>query len=376
MDEIIKIAIIDPIGSNGGMVYYDYGLALGLKQNQVEPFIFTCIETDKRFEDQITTIHGFKRIWSLKLNIRKFFAFIGGYFRSTRIAKKKGIKIAHLHVFKFNILTVLAILIVRSKGLKLVATLHDVEPFHKRSVKVLEGLGLKLINAFIVHNESSEKIFLPRKPENAELYVIPHGNYRPFIKEEDIKQTADQEEFRLLFFGLIKEVKGLEILIKAAELVKKSGRKVHLTIAGNPWHVDSSYYTGLIEQAGLTENSTLIFRHIADSELPDLFANNDVVVLPYKRIYQSGVALLAMSYNKPILTSDLPPFKELIKDNETGFLFESENEGSLAKKIMEISDNRELLHTVVQNASRELNDKYDWVAIGKQTKEVYKRLLK
>ena len=70
----------------------------------------------------------------------------------------------------------------------------------------------------------------------------------------------------------------------------------------------------------------------------------------------------------------MPPFKEILKDNENGFLFESENTISLAAKINQILSDRSLLEQVKKNGSEMIKTKYKWDEIGEQTKEAYQTL--
>ena len=84
--------------------------------------------------------------------------------------------------------------------------------------------------------------------------------------------------------------------------------------------------------------------------------------------------MMTLSYEKPALVSDLPPFKEIIKDNQNGFLFESENIISLAEKINQILSDKSLLEKVKKNGSEMIKTKYRWDEIGQQTKEAYQTL--
>ena len=100
----------------------------------------------------------------------------------------------------------------------------------------------------------------------------------------------------------------------------------------------------------------------------------DLVVLPYKKIYQSGVLVMTLSYGKPALVSDLPPLKEVVTDMQTAFLFESENSISLAEKLNLILLDPEKLEQVRINGKELINTKYDWNEIGRQTKQAYQSL--
>ena len=119
---------------------------------------------------------------------------------------------------------------------------------------------------------------------------------------------------------------------------------------------------------------TTEYNHIPNEWVEAYYEAADLVVLPYKRIYQSGVLLLSMSYGRPVLTSDLPAFMEIIEHGENGFLFESENAEDLADKIMDLAENKGQLSIVRDRASKKIRSEFDWVHIGAKTKALYSTL--
>ena len=84
--------------------------------------------------------------------------------------------------------------------------------------------------------------------------------------------------------------------------------------------------------------------------------------------------MMTFSFERPALVSDLPPFREIILDNENGFIFKSENVNDLTLKLNRILSNKELIEKVRNKGSELIKTKYDWVEIGKQTNQVYQSL--
>ena len=78
-----------------------------------------------------------------------------------------------------------------------------------------------------------------------------------------------------------------------------------------------------------------------------------------------------MSYGRVCLCSDLDAFKEIVVDNETGYIFENKNVDSLSKKILEICQNKSDIARIENNAQMLLETKFDWNNIAKLTKELY-----
>ncbi|MFP8487474.1 glycosyltransferase family 4 protein [Gracilimonas sp. Q87] len=367
----MKVAIIEPVGGHGGMDYYDYGLSYGLGQNDCDVDYYTCSKTKKRHYKNVTTKLSFGEIWT-KGKLGKGFKFFYGYILSFLSAKLRKKDLVHLHFFDLSFLNVSVLFLAKIIFQHtVVITFHDVNSFKSSAT----GLNLKKVFAWmdkiIVHNEFSKKELLSKGVEVHKVEIIPHGNYLLFVNELDYTNIEDDNNLELLFFGQIKEVKGLDLLLEAMVKVTQKTHQVHLTIAGRPWHDDPSVYNTIIEKHKLENFVTTEYRFIPDEEVEDYFKKADLVVLPYKRIYQSGVLLLSMSYGRPVLSSNLPAFTEIIEEGETGFIFESENTQSLIDKILKLEKRKEDLIKVRNKASKKIKTDFDWVEIGRKTKKLY-----
>ena len=141
------------------------------------------------------------------------------------------------------------------------------------------------------------------------------------------------EKTILLFFGMIKKVKGLDVLLRSLRKVIDINPDIILLIAGNPWENDFDICKEIIHQNNLSNNIILHTKFIPHEDVEYYYCASDLVVLPYKKIYQSGVLMMALSYERPVLVSDLPALKEIIVDNENGFLFKTENVDDLTKDL-------------------------------------------
>ncbi len=366
----VKIALIEPVGGHGGMDYYDYGLALGLSQNECKINYYTCNKTIVREYPNVNTVKVFKNIWA-KGKLGKLKTFLSGYRQAARHAKKAGIQIAHLHFFGFSPQNLLALKILRYYGLKVVVTVHDVDTFAGSTSNTIEKQCYTLMDGVIVHNNSSYRDLKAKDYDFPPIAVIPHGNYRPFVPQLPLPEFGGT--INLLFFGQIKEVKGLDILLKAFAKVIVQNKNFRLTIAGKPWKTELEQYKRQIEELGLTEYVETHFRYIEDDEVAAFFGNSHLVVLPYKRIYQSGVLLMSMSYGRACLTSDLPAFTEIVEDGKNGFTFQSENEEDLADSILSVTE--ESIKNTTFAAQETITTKFDWKAIGKKTRYFYQELV-
>lgn len=142
-----------------------------------------------------------------------------------------------------------------------------------------------------------------------------------------------------MFFGQIKDVKGLDILLKGFALARTMDASLRLLIGGRVWKTDFSKYQEIIESHGLAPYCALHIHHIPDAEVPCFYRRADLVVLPHLRIYQSDVDLGAMSYGSAVLVSDIAGMLEAVVDESTSFVFRSRDARHLAQRIGEIFSN-------------------------------------
>jgi glycosyltransferase involved in cell wall biosynthesis len=174
---------------------------------------------------------------------------------------------------------------------------------------------------------------------------------------------------------MIKKVKGLEVLLNALSSVVEKNPNVILVIAGRVWENDFSIYQKIIDENNLSEYCIIHNKFIPHEDVDHYYASADLVVLPYKRIYQSGVLMMSLSYEKAVLVSDLPPLIEVVDDDKTGFVFRSEDVFSLSAKLNKILDNKLKMEEVRIKASEIVKTKFGWNEIGKLTKKSYKSIL-
>src|SRR5690606_35508610 len=170
-------------------------------------------------------------------------------------------------------------------------------------------------------------------------------------------------------FGQIKKIKGLDILLDATLKISTEfpEEKFKLVVAGRPWKIDKEYCKEKLKK--LEESGKLVcrFGFIPDDELPHYLSAADLIVLPYRQVYQSGVLLLAMSLGCPVIASNIPGMAEIIKNDETGWLFRNEDFENLATTIQQALRSKEDRQKIALNARKCMEDQYSWADIGKET---------
>jgi len=365
----MKVSIIDPVGGHGGMDYYDYGLASGLGDNNLIVNYYTCDKTEVRFYKNVQTNTVFGNVWERK-GFLKLLSLLSGYLKSFKCATIEKSDIFHFQFFNLGIVNLIVLCLAYFYNQNKVVTLHDIESFHKGSSKFVAKLCLKLIDAIIVHNQFSQAEFEKDFSFNGLLKIIPHGNYLPFVEPQQL--DTQKQKINILFFGQLKEVKGVDVLLEAMKQVVEKSDKYHLTIAGRPWKTEVSTYVSKIKKLGLDKHVTTHFRYIKDEEVTQLYKEASIVVMPYKKIYQSGVLLLSLSYGRTVIVSDLQSFTDVITNDVNGFIFQSENSDSLASCILNL--NHQLIAEASKNSKQLILQNYDWKVIGNDTLKLYKRL--
>jgi len=378
-----KVAIIDPLGAHGSSHhFYLFGQAEGLLKNDVDLSLYTNNETANPKISGVKFFTFYKNIFKSKFRVISGIKWIIGTVFSVFHARFSGISIFHFHIFYTNLLVLFNLLFVKILFGKVVLTVHDVSSFSNSSnSSIICKLIYKLTDRIITHNEfSKSEIINVNGNLSSCIFIVPHGNYTPFIniqydKEKSKEQLGIPNNRRiLLFFGMIKKVKGLEILLSALKGIIKQNPDVLLVIAGKPWENDFSTYQEIIDENNLSEYILLHTKFIPQEDVEHYYCASDLVVLPYKKIYQSGVLMMTLSYECPALVSDLPPIKEIISDNENGFLFKTENVSDLTAKLNSILANEGLMEEVRVKGTELIKTKYDWSEIGRQTKQAYQSL--
>ena len=152
--------------------------------------------------------------------------------------------------------------------------------------------------------------------------------------------------------------------------MSKVPSNINLIIAGKPWKDDFEQYDALIKKHAINDRLVKMIRFIEDDEREMLFFTADVIVLPYRVIFQSGVLLMAMSHGLPVIASDLAPNKEIITHKKNGMLFMSENPEDLSKKINTLFDQDSLRGLLSKKSLITIQQHYDWNNIADKYVEI------
>lgn len=277
-------------------------------------------------------------------------------------------------------------------GKSVVLTLHNVNARIRDSRDtLLNRLTLRFqyhsADHLFVHSEQMKTDLLSDFAVPSDrVTVIPFGinNAVPITQinrtEARQKLGITKERKTILFFGNIAPYKGLEYLIAALQQLWDRQADYQLIIAGRPKNCEK--YWGELRQSirGDIEKGNVLLKeeYIPDEDTEIYFKAADVLALPYRHIYQSGVLFLGYSFGLPVLAADVGPLKEEIIEGETGFVFKPEDPSDLVR-VIETYFGSDLFANLAGHRRSIMDfaaERHSWDIVGQATKAIYALLLR
>lgn len=367
----MKVFYVDPMGY-GNLSSYDTSLLNNISQIDIE--YFTSVKFDlKYYEEKTHKIYSY----SDKKGLIKIFSYIKSQIVLLKFILKLKPEIAHFQWFKIPILDNILLKIIKSKGVKIILTAHNILPHDSgnKYFKIYQKIYSEL-NVIIVHaNNTKQELVRMFDISPSKIKVIPHGilnMQRTDVKSIEKANSYFSKEYhfenKIVFsiLGSINKYKGVDLAIEAwLSLNENEKKKAQLVIAGN----------GKMDVLNVIKNHkdiTLINRFLSNDEFLSLVHLSDYILLPYIKISQSGVLLTALNEKKKVIVSNIGGLSEPFQFGDIGLVIKSVDHLSLLntfKKAIQISD---------KNPDDEVWNKihnfYSWKSIGKKTKELYQSL--
>lgn len=212
---------------------------------------------------------------------------------------------------------------------------------HRPGDKLLTNYFVKRIDGLVAMSRSVlNDAHTFRKDLVSALCFHPiYDNYGETLDPQEAKAKLGLEsDLRyLLFFGFIRDYKGLDILIKAFADERLRAFPVKLLVAGE-FYSNPETYTSLIREQKLEDYIVLRTDFIPDHEVNLYFSAADLVVQPYKSATQSGVTQIGYHFGKPMLVTNVGGLSEIIPDKKVGYVVEPEP-GEIADAIFDFFQN-------------------------------------
>jgi D-inositol-3-phosphate glycosyltransferase len=263
----------------------------------------------------------------------------------------------------------------KNKHTKVISVLDNYIPHEKRiGDKCLSKYFIKPVDGCVVMSHSV-KTDLEKATTNKPIDYCPHPLFDHFgeilPKKEAQKIIGIDENCRwMLFFGLIRDYKGLDLLLKAMVETPASAPDLKLMVAGE-FYSNADVYYKMVKDLGLKERVVFFPEFIPDNKVPLFFSAADIVVQPYKNATQSGVTQIAYHFNKPMIVTNVGGLAEIIPNEKVGFVVNIEP-SAIANAINRFySENREKEFT--EGAAIE-KTKYSWKRMAETIHLIYSKL--
>ena len=246
------------------------------------------------------------------------------------------------------------------KHCKVISILDNVIPHEPHFFDApLTKYFLKGSSGCITLCEAVSKDLLNLK-EDVRYTVIQHPLYSHF--GEKLDREAAEKKLRLksgkkniLFFGLIRTYKGLDILLEAFGRLPED---YQLIIAGEPYG-SFDKYQDIIDRLPNKENVHTWLKYIKDSEVTDYFSAADIAVLPYRSATQSGISSVSYHFEVPMIVTDVGGLKETIGDRGTGIVAPDSRPDTIAEEIIRYFNDPSLKAGFIENIRKE-KERLSW----------------
>ena len=266
----------------------------------------------------------------------------------------------------------IAKLIKKKSKIKIIGLCHNVLPHesHIGDVTLTKYLFNSIDNFVILSNKVVDDLI--RLKPGARYKILPHpiySNFGKLVEKNEARNLLNLpvKQKLLLFFGFIRDYKGLDILLEAMKKLKDE--EIKLIIAGE-FYSNEDKYKKIINDHKLNDKLYLFTKFIPTSEVKYYFSASDVVILPYRDATQSGIVQIAMNFRKPVIATNVGGLGEVVINNRTGYIVEKENPKALSETIDKFySENKE--SEFIENISSEV-EKYSWENFTNEILELIK----
>lgn len=374
-----KVLMVDGWSGND----YSAFLCTALKNNSTD--VGLVVLEDRKIEKS-HPYYVYNILPSKKSSVKgfkKLLRYFGYLVKLPSIIYRDKYDIIHFQSFRKMRVESMYFPLLRLLGKKLYYTVHDVEPL---TFKKADDLFSKLIyhtaSRLIVHSETNKKTLISKyKIDESRISVVPHGNFTDYSNNTTIEQQISRKKFGItekenviLFFGFIKEYKGLDILIKALAIASRHVPDLVLLAAGE---VEPEELKKKIEMelSNLPSSvrSIVKFGFVGEDEMADYFRSSDVVALPYRRISHSGILHLTYSFAKPIVATKVGDFEEFIFEDKTGFLVDKPEPELFAEAIVKAFSDKIKLKQMGDYAYNFNKENFSWENVSRLLQQVYEK---
>lgn len=199
-----------------------------------------------------------------------------------------------------------------------------------------------------------------------------YNNYGPSIDKFYARQKHGiNAKHLILYFGIVREYKGVDVLIRAAQFLKEKVKDFHILAAGESYG-NAEKYNSLITELEVGDVFTWENRFIPDSEVSTYFSASDVMALPYHSASQSGIVQMAYNFNIPVVVTDVGGLPEYVEKGVSGEIVNVNDPLKLANCLADGLNNGDFLK--MANGMDIVKSKFSWTEFVEGIETLYSRL--
>jgi glycosyltransferase involved in cell wall biosynthesis len=230
----------------------------------------------------------------------------------------------------------MARMLKRRIGARIVFVCENVVSHENRFVdRFLTKFALSSADYFMVLSgvvASRVQSLFPRTPVRQAALPV-YGCYNTSGVDRDaVRESLGLTRPTMLFFGYVREYKGLAYLLRAMPMILEHV-DVDLLVVGE-FYDDRARYDRIIDELGIGERVRVVAEHVPDESVGDYFGAADVVVLPYVSATQSGITQIAFAFGLPVISTNVGGLPEVVREGETGYIVKPEDERDLAGAVV------------------------------------------
>lgn len=367
----VELFFVDPM-SYHNLAGYDFELLSNIRSN-----IRVSFYANEKFNLSLPNSRIIKLYhYSQKKGLFKLISYLKSQIILLREIKKRKPDIVHFQWLKLPPIDYWFLNYIKRYS-RVIYTSHDaLTHFDERKYKKSMLKILKIVDRVIVHTATSKRDLMAFIAGN-KIEIIKHGllklerYFKTSTSSRELKkelQIGDEIVFSAL--GTMEYYKGTDLVLEAwqSSAALSQSRRVKLIIAGKNM-------MGLKREKIQAENVIFIDRFIPDEEFIALVELSDLILLPYRRISESGLLLTAIAAGKKVLVSTAGELTQPFKHGNIGWILGQNDPGGLRDLLERILERPEdVTSPVAQAVWEKVRADYDWAAAGAQTSRLYLRV--
>ncbi len=297
------------------------------------------------------------------------------------LARRLRPDVVHLHCT--NQVALVYLILLRLTGVPVAVTAHVVTAHERTRVQDAVHRRINRLSPLVIaHSEYDRRRLIEEfAVDPGRVSVIAHGEYGFFGHgAEPVEREAARRELGLdprdevaLFFGYIREYKGLDVLLDAWPAVATARPGARLVVAGDPVRLDAARRDALIA-AATGVGAIHRFGYVPFSEVIRYVAAADVLVLPYRHVSQSGVLFLALAQGLPVVATRVGALPEVLCDGESGLLVPPESPEALSQALVRLLGDADLRGRLAAGGLA-VAARHTWPSIAGQTESAFAGLV-